>query len=74
LSAWGWFCAACLHLQSGLDIKGLRAHVAQGRYLAEWPEGTAIPSDDTLMDIPSDILIPAGEACVHPVIAHVRML
>ena len=28
------------HLQSGLNVKALRAHVAEGHYLAEFPEGT----------------------------------
>ncbi|KAF5828671.1 glutamate dehydrogenase [Dunaliella salina] len=28
--------------ENGLDIKALREHVSQGRYLAEFPEGTAI--------------------------------
>jgi hypothetical protein len=33
-------CQSITNLQNGLDIEALRAHVAAGNYLAEFPEGT----------------------------------
>mmetsp|Transcript_28219 Transcript_28219/g.71949 ORF Transcript_28219/g.71949 Transcript_28219/m.71949 type:complete len:464 (-) Transcript_28219:476-1867(-) len=48
--------------EAGLDIAALRAHVASGKYLAEYPGGTAIPNDASFLEIPCDVVIPAAVA------------
>ncbi|GLC46010.1 hypothetical protein PLESTF_000745900 [Pleodorina starrii] len=43
--------------EDGLDIPALRAHVAQGGLLKDFPGGTGVPNDDSFLDLPADVLI-----------------
>jgi glutamate dehydrogenase (NAD(P)+) len=43
----------------GLDIPALRAHVAGGGALADFPGGTAFPPGD-ILTVPCDVLVPAA--------------
>lgn len=45
--------------EAGLDIKGLRQHLAKGKSLDEFEGGTVIPKED-LLYLPCDVLIPAA--------------
>ena len=44
---------------AGLDIKALRAHVAGGGRLEDFPGGTAFPKAD-ILTVPCDVLVPAA--------------
>lgn len=45
--------------ENGLNVVALRAHVASGKLLQEFPGGTSIPKD-TVLNVPCDVLIPAA--------------
>jgi len=45
--------------EKGLDIKGLRAHMASGKKLVDYSEGTPTPSAD-ILNLKCDVLIPAA--------------
>ncbi|PNH10330.1 Glutamate dehydrogenase A, partial [Tetrabaena socialis] len=46
--------------EAGLDVAALRAHVAKGGLLKDFAGGTAVPNDDTFLDLPADVLIPCA--------------
>lgn len=48
-----------VHNDKGLNIKALRQHIATGKTLASYPEGTSIDKS-TILTIPCDVLIPAA--------------
>ncbi|KAG2437453.1 hypothetical protein HXX76_006103 [Chlamydomonas incerta] len=52
--------------EEGLDIPALRAHVAAGGLLKDFPGGTGVRNDDSFLDLPADVFIPcAVDGTIH---------
>ncbi|PNW78640.1 hypothetical protein CHLRE_09g388800v5 [Chlamydomonas reinhardtii] len=52
--------------EEGLDIPALRAHVAAGGLLKDFPGGTGVLNDDSFLDLPADVFIPcAVDGTIH---------
>lgn len=49
-----------LYNENGIDIPALRAHIAQGGMLHEFPGGQTLPPGPEFLETPCDVLIPAA--------------
>ncbi|KXZ54119.1 hypothetical protein GPECTOR_5g220 [Gonium pectorale] len=52
--------------EDGLDVAAVRAHVARGGLLKDFPGGTGVPNDDSFLDLPAEVLLPcAVDGTIH---------